>query len=698
MKSSTCSNRPLSRPTALALALCASSFAFAADADTQPKETVLLDPVVITATRNAQPLSQAAASIAVVTDREITERGTQTFGEIFEDLPNVMVASPETPIFTKISIRGSDFNQLTYVIDDVRQDMTTLAGNHPVGIFIDPELLKQVEVKHGGGSALYGNGGIGGTIAVTTVNAADLLRPGETFGVKAKTGWSSATQELMGSAYAYGRTDVVDYVFGVTERHSGDEKLSDGKRTDADSDTRSTAFFAKASVTPNDANTLSLAYNYDKFRSYYLHFEEDLGAYDPRQPNDYRYEQHRVTGSWFFENGPSWDLRANVQYAKARNSMDSSVLMGGVRIVDIGNSDDFESWSGNVQNTSRFDVAGSTHALTYGADISHSTQDSLQYNPYTSGEAIPDPTRPDAKALDYGFFIEDEIALGDYVVLVPQVRYSYFKREATGFDSFSDSKVTPGVTLTLKPTDGLSFWASANEGFRPPIMDELYYSFSYNPQFFPVVVEPNPDLKPEKSWNYEVGMNGDFAGLAAQGDRLSVKAALFYDDVKDFINVRNWEDSQGVNHYKSENIGHVVRKGVELTAKYAVGGFDATLAYGLVHAVDKETDARITGVTPQSVKFQVGYAVPKTALHPWYRFNWYDAAAGDKIKNTAATKVKYGSFATHSVGLTWAPKVPNFWDFTAGIALENITNEKYRFVNGSYGYARAVRVWVTGQF
>lgn len=286
MHTSPTSKRSHFRPTALILALCAASTAWAADSSEDvASQTVLLDPVVVTATRTPEPLSQTAASIAVVTDREITQRGAQTFGEIFEDIPNVMVESPESSIFTRLSIRGSESNQITYVIDGVRQDMTTMAGNHPLGIFIDPELLKQVEVKHGGGSALYGNGGIGGTIALTTVSVADLLKPGETFGVKAKTGYSTASQELMGSAYAFGRANAVDYIFGVSQRHSGNEKLSDGKRSDAGSDTKSTAVFAKAAISPTDASTLSLAYNYDKFDTFYLSAEN--GVYDPDQTNDY---------------------------------------------------------------------------------------------------------------------------------------------------------------------------------------------------------------------------------------------------------------------------------------------------------------------------------------------------------------------------------------------------------------------------
>ena len=90
--------------------------------------------------------------------------------------------------------------------------------------------------------------------------------------------------------------------------------------------------------------------------------------------------------------------------------------------------------------------------------------------------------------------------------------------------------------------------------------------------------------------------------------------------------------------------------------------------------------------------------LPKQFLNTWYRLSWNDAASGDKDKNTATTRVNYGSFVTHSLGLTWTPKIPNFWDFAAGVAIENITDEEYRYVNGSWGYGRGVRVWVSGRF
>lgn len=120
-----------------------------------------IDPVVVTATRTAQPLSQAASSISVVKAKDIEETVPQTFTDTLLDIPNVDVESSSSVMFSRIRIRGSEPNQITYLVDGLRQDDTTAAGNQFIGIFIDPELLKQVEVKRGGGSSLYGNGGIG---------------------------------------------------------------------------------------------------------------------------------------------------------------------------------------------------------------------------------------------------------------------------------------------------------------------------------------------------------------------------------------------------------------------------------------------------------------------------------------------------------------------------------------------------------
>lgn len=76
-----------------------------------------LDPVVVTATRTAQPLSQAASSISVVKAKDIEETVPQTFTDTLLDIPNVDVESSSSVMFSRIRIRGSEPNQITYLVE-----------------------------------------------------------------------------------------------------------------------------------------------------------------------------------------------------------------------------------------------------------------------------------------------------------------------------------------------------------------------------------------------------------------------------------------------------------------------------------------------------------------------------------------------------------------------------------------------------
>lgn len=219
----------------------------------------------MTATRTAKTLDEAPSSVSLVTSDDIDRNQYGTIGDVFEDIPNIDVEGASNPAYTKISVRGSDPWQVTYLIDGVRQDYYTTGGNRPGFIFIDPELVKLVEVRHGGGSSLYGNGGIGGTAAVTTKSASDLLRPGQSFGAILKTGYTDASREWSKSAYLYGKAGIADALFAYTRRDGG--KLSSsrtGRRSASPRDSQYDAILAKVTLTPSDGNKLSLSYTYDR--------------------------------------------------------------------------------------------------------------------------------------------------------------------------------------------------------------------------------------------------------------------------------------------------------------------------------------------------------------------------------------------------------------------------------------------------
>lgn len=674
----TTSLSPCTRLSLLSVAV-AGIFAPAVSAQTT---IVLEDPVVVTATRVAEPLSEAAASISVITAKTIEENVPQTFAETLLDVPNVDVTSSESVMFNRVSIRGSDANQITYLIDGMRQEDTTIGGNQPVGLFIDPEMVKQVEVRRGGGSSLYGNGGIGGTVAVTTKDAADFLAgTDKDWGVKVKTGYASDTENWQKSAFVFGRHGIWDAVVGVNRQDAGETKSSTGKRSENNRDFDQTAVLAKVSAFPNDDMLVSLAYNYD-----IAHDDWDSSSYG-RQT--YKNEQHRLTGKWEYEASKLVNIRSAVQYVSSEYAFDT-----GARESEIK----FDSIGANVQNTSEFNILGG-HELTFGGDIYKKSQSGKDLE----GNQWVDATgRPDSDALDAGLFIQDIYDITGWLSVSPVVRWNYYKRESNkGYASMSDNKVTPGVTVTLKPHTSTEIWASVNTGYRPPILDELYFTMVYPGVIDNAVVVANPDLKPEKSTNWEAGTNFNFKGLLAEDDKLNTKFTFFYDDVKDFIGSTSWRDPNvpGTMYFSTENHGHVVRKGIEVSAGYAIGNFSVRANYGLVHATDKTTDERVPGVTPQSANLRLGYTFPAQALDVWYRARWSKGGKSAEETDYGSGVYKhYASFMTHAVGVEWSPKVEGFVTFTAGAALTNLFDKEYRMLNGSYGYGRAARVWLSAQF
>ena len=324
----------------------------------------------------------------------------------------------------------------------------------------------------------------------------------------------------------------------------------------------------------------------------------------------------------------------------------------------------------------------------------------------------PDRSRPKSKGYDAGLFIQDEYAINPYLTLTPVLRWSYYNRKPTtdnndkfGLASRSDSKVTPGITLTLSPSKQLSFYASVQTGYRPPFLDELYTSIEY-PEFgMYSVVLPNPDLKPEESINVEIGVNGDYKSLFSDSDRFVFHANVFRDRVKNLINAGATgdmdftDDGDMILYYSIDNVGKALKTGFEASADYYLGNADFHLSYGYLHAEDKNTGEKIPGLTPMQATLRAGYTYKPWNVNGWYRMRLFKG--GKSNLETAWNSGEYkqlGGFATHTLGLTWKPQIKDWADFTLTFSVDNITNKKFRYLNGGYGVGRSYRAWLSATF
>jgi len=152
-------------------------------------------------------------------------------------------------------------------------------------------------------------------------------------------------------------------------------------------------------------------------------------------------------------------------------------------------------------------------------------------------QIISDTNRPSWSRNQWDVFIQDEQTVG-FLTANAGVRYSS--------DELSGGALCPKFGLVARTEFGLVGRASVNRGFR---FAPLNYTSVFPPR--------NPDLRPEVSWNYEVGVNQSL------GELVNLDVAAFILKGEDLIEL-------GVNPnppppMQFQNKGSFEFKGVEAT-------------------------------------------------------------------------------------------------------------------------------------
>jgi outer membrane receptor protein involved in Fe transport len=108
------------------------------------------------------------------------------------------------------------------------------------------------------------------------------------------------------------------------------------------------------------------------------------------------------------------------------------------------------------------------------------------------------------------FFVQNQQILSSQWILSSGLRLQ--------LDSLYGQELCPHLGIVFHATDSMLFRAAVSKGFRSPQLNELY--------MFP---SANPDLKPEKVWNYELGFEQDIGKLG------TFKASVFHMKGNDLI-------------------------------------------------------------------------------------------------------------------------------------------------------------------
>lgn len=556
----------------------------------QAEESVTTDDVLVTAARVERELMDVNMSVSVITQKEIENNGAQTIADLLKDMPGVEVTTDGSQGSKRIMIRGEKTFSTLVMIDGQRiTEQKSMSGTP---ILIDPSQVERIEVIKGPASVLYGSDALGGAINIITKkgNGKKAVEGTVTAGYNSSNDGGNASAQIFGTAGGW------DYRIGASYEGGRDLKLAHGKAEGTDFETKSANAYLAYHVNDNHVFGASVDYFDVDFNSsspdmtldeFYVHVPEwkrlKVGAFD-----EIRYVNKYLS-----------KIRTDVFYQKATKYMDNHVgaFMGPGKFMINDNAADntLKQFGASIQ--ADWTLTDKLYLIT-GYDLSYEKLDA-ESTSFTRGN-MGRPINMDkylfyrGNLLTQALYASADYNVTDTVTLNFGTRYTYVRtdmKQADGY-SISSGKTSNIQQTTGKKTDGqfvfnagvlwhprndLTLRAAWSQGFRVPLLQERYVDTTMGQTR--TVRVGNPDLKPEKSNNFEIGARW-VSGPA------TVDAAIFYNRVTDLITAKpiNKKTSMMMNVAKSETIG------MEFTGSYLLGnsGFEPHLAFALLHRTYKE--------------------------------------------------------------------------------------------------------------
>ena len=297
-------------------------------------------------------------------------------------------------------------------------------------------------------------------------------------------------------------------------------------------------------------------------------------------------------------------------------------------------------------------------AYLLGADIRHNTYENktsnlIDYRTSTSNFVPPSyagTVTGNNKTTEgvYAPYLEVKIPLGEATTLTLNGRYDNIRLDNIDYltninnqKNFNVYSHRAGLTYTFN--DAANFFLSRSTGFRAPSIDQLFNGTNAPGS----KTYPNPDLKPEQSVNYDLGVRGI---LPVIDNALTYEATLFWLDRKDYImsSIGQYAAGTTAHPQQYQNIGGMCSKGLELALKSdpkKTFSFDVAYTYldsyftqydnfylthGSAYSPSSQTHYNLTGNT-----------VPRTSRHTLNVIGNYNVAPSTLLSAELTARSSY---------------------------------------------------------
>lgn len=627
-----------------------------------------LQGITVTATRTPETVLSVPKSVSIVDQKQIATEQATHLADIVENLPNIAVEGGPRPSGQNINIRGLSDQRILYLLDGARQNFNKA---HNSRFMVDPELLKQVETVRGP-TTLWGSGALGGVVSLTTKDAGDFLKPGENWGVKFKTGYQSVNSQWLANASTFGVAgDSLDYLLDFSYRNAGDMRQGDGNDLQ-NSAFETTAGLAKITWSPvlfhNFAFTTQI---FDDTSGVPSNPQANTSETNPRV--DRNLQQRNFIWRYTYENPEQQLIQPELTVYYNNTDLRENDTTSTRR-----DQTQFDTVGINLRNIMQIDLLPQLEqTLSYGIDYYHDQTQGTR-------DGMPRNSFPDAESDVTGLYIQDEIKLWDRLTLIPGVRWDYFANQASdpSIAAQSEDAVSFKTGLNFAVTDWLSLFASYNEAFRAPSLTELFVNgthFTCGPGCANLFVA-NPNLKPEKAHNKEIGVRLQKDNLFADGNDFRFRFGYFHNEVDNFIDtVVNFvfypvPGNPGAGGTSSNfNVNDALLTGFELEMNYDLPYGYVGASYSQTRGDNKTTNEPLSNIPADKWVLQTGIRYPLWGLSLGWRSTL--VAAQNRIPAGGTATPGYD---IHDLNLTWTPSIPKLSNLRMNFGINNITDRDFR--------------------
>ncbi len=532
-----------------------------------------LDEVVVSASRFEEKKKDVSQKIQVIGSKELQNMNQTSTADVLANSGNVMVQKSQLGGGSPI-IRGFETNKVLMVVDGIRMNNAIYRGGHLQNIItLDNSIMDRVEIVYGPGSVVYGSDALGGVMSFTTKNPL-LSTDGKTL-VKANA-YTRYMSAVSGYA-AHADVSVGGKKFGsltsFTYSNYGDLRQGANREPEV-GNFGSRPWYVQQfngvdSMVVNADTNVQVGSGYTQYDvlQKFLFKQSDFVKHTvnlqfSNSSNIDRYDRLTQTsggkpkyGEWYY--GPQKRLLASytLELSKKTKIYDNARLIIGYQQIEESRID--RKYKKTAQNhrvenldilTANLDFTkkAGKNEIRYGLEGWYNKVNSTAFTKdIVSGTESPLDTRyasGGASMSSIAVYATHTLEISNKLILNDGLRFSNVGLNAkftdTTFFNFpfkyakqNNNALNGNIGLIYMPTTDCRVTALVSTGFRAPNVDDLSKVFESTAGSINV---PNPDLKPEYTYNGEVGVSNKF------GNWLTASATGYYTLYRNALTTQNF--------------------------------------------------------------------------------------------------------------------------------------------------------------